>query len=45
MIALCPNCHATKTRGTKRTDLKPILLVTAKQRHERLRKVKIRPEP
>jgi 5-methylcytosine-specific restriction enzyme A len=36
MIALCPNCHATKTRGTKRADLKPILLATAKARHDRL---------
>lgn len=36
MIALCPNCHATKTRGTKRAELKPILLATAKHRHDRL---------
>jgi len=36
MIALCPNCHAAKTRGTKRDELKPILLATAKDRHERL---------
>ena len=36
MIALCPNCHATKTRGTKRDELKPILLAEAKKRHERL---------
>lgn len=36
MIALCPNCHATKTRATKREDLKQILLATAKSRHERL---------
>jgi 5-methylcytosine-specific restriction protein A len=36
MIALCPNCHATKTRGTKRDELKPVLLATAKNRHERL---------
>ena len=28
MIALCPNCHATKTRATKREDLKQILLAT-----------------
>ena len=38
MIALCPNCHATKTRGTKRDELKPVLLATAKDRHERLTK-------
>jgi 5-methylcytosine-specific restriction enzyme A len=36
MIALCPNCHATKTRGTKRAELKPILLATARTRHDRL---------
>ncbi len=36
MIALCPNCHATKTRGTRREELKPILLATAKTRHEHL---------
>jgi 5-methylcytosine-specific restriction protein A len=36
MIALCPNCHARKTRGVKRYQLKPILLATAKARHERL---------
>jgi 5-methylcytosine-specific restriction protein A len=36
MIALCPNCHARKTRGAKRYELKPILLATAKARHERL---------
>jgi 5-methylcytosine-specific restriction protein A len=36
MIALCPNCHAAKTRGTRRDELKPVLLATAKARHERL---------
>jgi 5-methylcytosine-specific restriction enzyme A len=36
MIALCPNCHATKTRGSKRAALKPILLAAAKDRHARL---------
>lgn len=36
MIALCPNCHARKTRGAKRHELTPILLATAKARHERL---------
>jgi 5-methylcytosine-specific restriction protein A len=36
MIALCPNCHVTKTRGTKRGELKPILLAIPKARHERL---------
>jgi 5-methylcytosine-specific restriction protein A len=34
MIALCPNCHAAKTRGTKRDELKPVLLATAKHCHE-----------
>jgi len=38
MIALCPNCHATKTRGTQRDELKPILLATAKTRHQLLAK-------
>lgn len=36
MIAFCPNHHARKTRGAKRYALKPILLATAKARHERL---------
>ena len=36
MIALCPNCHATKTRGTRRAELTPILLATARARHNRL---------
>jgi 5-methylcytosine-specific restriction protein A len=42
MIALCPNCHARKTRGAKRYELKPILLAIAKARHERLSR---RPSP
>jgi 5-methylcytosine-specific restriction enzyme A len=36
MIALCPNCHATKTRGTTRDELTPILLAAARARHNRL---------
>ena len=36
MIALCPNCHAIKTRGRTREQLRDLLLVTAKQRHETL---------
>jgi 5-methylcytosine-specific restriction protein A len=36
MIALCPNCHAIKTRGSTRNQLRNLLLVTAKQRHEAL---------
>ena len=34
MIALCPNCHATKTRGSTRETLIPLLAETARQRHE-----------
>jgi 5-methylcytosine-specific restriction protein A len=36
MIALCPNCHAVKTRGRTREQLRELLLVTATQRHEAL---------
>jgi 5-methylcytosine-specific restriction protein A len=36
MIALCPNCHAIKTRGATAGQLRPVLLETAKRRHERL---------
>jgi 5-methylcytosine-specific restriction protein A len=36
MIALCPNCHAIKTRGRSREQLREELLVVAKQRHEAL---------
>jgi 5-methylcytosine-specific restriction enzyme A len=36
MIALCPNCHATKTRGSTREQLRTVLFTTAKLRHERL---------
>ena len=34
MIALCPNCHAIKTRGSTREELRGVLLVTARQRHD-----------
>ena len=34
MIALCPNCHAIKTRGSTREELRPILLEAARQKHE-----------
>ena len=34
MIALCPNCHAIKTRGSTREELRDVLLVTARQRHD-----------
>lgn len=34
MIALCPNCHAIKTRGSTRDALRETLLKVARQRHE-----------
>jgi 5-methylcytosine-specific restriction protein A len=36
MIALCPNCHAIKTRGRSREELRLELLVVAGQRHNSL---------
>jgi 5-methylcytosine-specific restriction protein A len=36
MIALCPNCHAIKTRGRTREKLRPDLLTVALQRHNAL---------
>ncbi|MEW2359154.1 HNH endonuclease signature motif containing protein [Spirillospora sp. NPDC029432] len=33
MIALCPNCHAIKTRGQSRERLREILLTEARSRH------------
>jgi hypothetical protein len=36
MIALCPNCHATKTRGRTREKLQRELFVVAEQRHRNL---------
>jgi 5-methylcytosine-specific restriction protein A len=36
MIALCPNCHAIKTRGQTREELRPMLLAAARRRHEAL---------
>jgi 5-methylcytosine-specific restriction protein A len=36
MIALCPNCHAIKTRGSTREQLRTVLFTTAELRHERL---------
>lgn len=38
MIALCPNCHQVKTRGSTREQLRGVLFAAAKQRHERLAK-------
>lgn len=37
MIALCPNCHAIKTRGRTREHLRQVLLAAARQRHDALR--------
>ncbi len=34
MIALCPDCHAVKTRGRSRHQLRERLLVAARERHE-----------
>ena len=34
MIALCPNCHATKTRGRTREQLRRELLAVARHRHQ-----------
>ena len=36
MIALCPNCHAIKTRGRTREQLRQGLFTIARQRHETL---------
>lgn len=33
MIALCPNCHAVKTRGRTREELRPVLLQAARNHH------------
>jgi 5-methylcytosine-specific restriction protein A len=34
MIALCPNCHAVKTRGRTGERLRATLLTAARERHE-----------
>ena len=36
MIALCPNCHSIKTRGRTRDQLRLVLSVTARTRHNQL---------
>ena len=36
MIALCPNCHQVKTRGSTREQLRGVLFATAKLRHDHL---------
>ncbi|RKN11626.1 HNH endonuclease [Streptomyces radicis] len=35
MIALCPNCHALKTRGSRREELRRVLLAVAADDHAR----------
>lgn len=37
MVALCPNCHAVKTRGSTREALREILLRVAAERHDAMR--------
>ncbi|MFC1227277.1 HNH endonuclease [Streptomyces sp. Sce081] len=36
MIALCPNCHALKTRGTVTDEFRALLRATALARHQQL---------
>jgi 5-methylcytosine-specific restriction enzyme A len=36
MIALCPNCHALKTRGTVSDEFRALLRATALARHQEL---------
>ncbi|WP_281291288.1 HNH endonuclease [Streptomyces montanus] len=33
MIALCPNCHAVKTRGARGEQLREVFKVAARARH------------
>ncbi|WP_190136212.1 HNH endonuclease signature motif containing protein [Streptomyces longispororuber] len=33
MIALCPNCHAVKTRGSTREELRAVFRTVARERH------------
>ncbi|MFK4109412.1 HNH endonuclease [Streptomyces sp. NPDC002176] len=37
MVALCPNCHAVKTRGRSRERLRALLLTVAEERHREAR--------
>ncbi|MFH8294783.1 HNH endonuclease [Streptomyces sp. NPDC018059] len=37
MIALCPNCHAVKTRGTTRHEVRSTFLEVVRELHERAR--------
>ncbi|MEU7602045.1 HNH endonuclease [Streptomyces sp. NPDC040724] len=45
MIALCPNCHALKTRGRNRKRLQTALLKTARLRHEEFMSAAALPVP
>jgi 5-methylcytosine-specific restriction enzyme A len=36
MIALCPNYHAIKTRGSTREQMRAALIVVSKERHNAL---------
>ncbi|MCX5204584.1 HNH endonuclease [Streptomyces sp. NBC_00237] len=36
MIALCPNCHAVKTRGSRREELRKVFREVARKEHLRL---------
>ncbi|WP_405743604.1 HNH endonuclease [Streptomyces sp. NBC_01525] len=38
MVALCPNCHAIKTRGRTGEELRTVLLDVARTRHAHLRR-------
>ncbi|MEU0989061.1 HNH endonuclease signature motif containing protein [Streptomyces sp. NPDC005953] len=35
MAALCPNCHAVKTRGSTREAMRDVLLASTRERHDR----------
>ncbi len=37
MIAVCPNCHAVKTRGSRREEYREIFRRVAREKHLRLR--------
>ncbi|MGW3950807.1 HNH endonuclease [Streptomyces sp. NPDC004752] len=45
MVALCPNCHAVKTRGRTRETLRNILLKVAMERHIAERPTQSNQEP
>ncbi|MEU7581276.1 hypothetical protein AB0B50_27150 [Streptomyces sp. NPDC041068] len=34
-VALCPNCHAMKTRGRRRYELRSVFLDVVRERHRR----------